>query len=91
MEFVPISDQVMLLKLQTSHRTLNIIQTYAPTNDKADTEIEEFYSRVDEAMRLTKKEELTMVIRNFNAKVRLGKEDDVVGQYGLREILEETD
>ncbi|XP_024874105.1 craniofacial development protein 2-like [Temnothorax curvispinosus] len=82
-EFIPLNDRVMMLKLQTSHRALNVIQVYAPTNDKTDAETEEFYSKIDEAMRLTKKRELTMVIGDFNAKVGSGAEDDTVRQYGL--------
>ncbi|XP_071640906.1 craniofacial development protein 2-like [Temnothorax longispinosus] len=81
-EFIPLNDRVMILKLQTSHRALNVIQVYAPTNDKTDAETEEFYSKIDEAMRLTKKGELTMVIGDY-AKVGSGAEDDTVGQYGL--------
>ncbi|XP_071576849.1 uncharacterized protein [Temnothorax nylanderi] len=83
-EFIPLNDRVMMLKLQTSHRALNVIQVYAPTNDKTDAEMEDFYSKIEEAMRLTKRGELTMVIGDFNAKVGSGAED-TVGQYGLGE------
>lgn len=58
---------------------LNIIQTYVPTNDKSDAEVEKFYSKVDKAMRLMKRGELTMDVGDFNAKVGLGREGDVVG------------
>lgn len=45
----------MLLKLYTTHRALNVIQPYSPTNDKADAELEEFYYRLEDAIHLTKK------------------------------------
>ncbi|XP_071574655.1 uncharacterized protein [Temnothorax nylanderi] len=48
-----------------------------------DAEMEEFYSKIEEAMRLTKRGELTIVIGDFNAKVGSGAEEDTVGQYGL--------
>ncbi|XP_030765278.1 craniofacial development protein 2-like [Sitophilus oryzae] len=83
MEFIPFNDRVMLLKLQTTHRTLNIIQVYAPTNDKSDAEVEDFYSTLEEAMKLTKKGEINMVMGDFNAKIGSGRENDVVGEYGL--------
>lgn len=35
------NNRFALLKLQTTH----IIQIYAPTNDKSDTEVKEFYKR----------------------------------------------
>lgn len=84
-EFIPFNDRVTLLKLQTTHRNLNIIQIYAPTNDKSDAEVEDFYSVLDEAMKHTKKGEINMVIGDFNAKIGSGKENDVVGQHGLGE------
>lgn len=83
MEFIPFNDRAMLLKLQTTHRTLNVIQIYAPTNDKSDAEVEDFYSTLEEAMKLTKKGEINMVIGDFNAKIGSGSENDIVGQYGL--------
>lgn len=74
-----------LLKLQTTHRDLNIIQVYAPTNDKPDQEIEEFYNKIDEVMRLTKEGEITIIIGDFNAKIGRGVEGDSIGAYGLGE------
>lgn len=41
--FVRYSDRVCLLQLQTSPANINIIQVYAPTADKGDDMIEEFY------------------------------------------------
>jgi len=43
-EFAPFSDRVMMLQLKTTYRKMNIIQVYAPTNDKTEAEIEEFYT-----------------------------------------------
>lgn len=73
-----------LLKLQTAHRNLNIIQIYAPTNDKPDQEIEEFYNKI-EVMQLTKKGEITMIIGDFNSKVGRGAEGDSIEAYGIGE------
>lgn len=84
-DFTPLCDIVALLKLQTTHRNLNIIQIYASTNDKPDQEIKEFYNKIDEVMRLTKKGEITMIIEDFNAKVGSGAEGDSIGAYGLGE------
>uniref|UniRef100_A0A8D8SJB6 Craniofacial development protein 2 n=1 Tax=Cacopsylla melanoneura TaxID=428564 RepID=A0A8D8SJB6_9HEMI len=41
-DFIPISDRVMMLKLNTNFRTLNLIQVYAPTCDKPDEDVEVF-------------------------------------------------
>ncbi|XP_044750612.1 uncharacterized protein LOC123310952 [Coccinella septempunctata] len=82
-DFIPLNDRTAFWKLRTTHRDMNIVQVYAPTNDKSDQETEEFYSAIDEILRLTKRGEITMVIGDFNAKIGCGAEGDNVGSYGL--------
>lgn len=77
-EFVPLSDRVF--QLQTTYCKMNII--HAPTNDKTENEVEEFYTTLDEAMKLTKKGEIT-VMGDFNAKLGHGAEGQYVGAFGL--------
>lgn len=85
-DFIPLGDRVMLLKLNTSHRVMNIIQAYAPTNDKTDDMVEESYGNLEEALRLTKNGEITVILGDFNAKIGSENEDgDYVGKYGLGE------
>lgn len=43
--FVPISERIMLLQINTSPIKMNIIQVYAPTNDARDDEVEKTYNR----------------------------------------------
>lgn len=45
--FIPVSNRNMLLQLQAHHCKVNIVQTYAPTADKSDEEIEEYYHELD--------------------------------------------
>lgn len=85
-DFIPLSDRAMIIKLQTTHRVMNIIQVYAPTGDKQDEDVEIFYDSLDEAISLTKKGEITIVMGDFNAKIGRGAEGDTVGMYGLGEI-----
>lgn len=40
MEYVPLSERAMMIRLQTNYRLMNIIQSYAPTADKDDEEVE---------------------------------------------------
>lgn len=53
---------------------MNIIQLYAPTNDKSEADIEEFYRK----MKLTKRGEITIVMGGANAKVRSGTGGELV-------------
>lgn len=80
--FVPYLDQIIMLQLQAKPVNLNIIQIYAPTADKYDDEIEDFYEHLKSIIRLTKKHEINIVIGDFNAKVGQG---DIVGNFGLGE------
>lgn len=82
-DFVPINDRVMLLKLKTNRGMLNIIQVYAPTLDKEDEEIEQFYADVEEAIQLVKRGEITIIMGDFNAKIKQGAEENIAGTHGL--------
>lgn len=57
--YIPHSDRVMMLKLRGHPFDLNIIQVYAPTSEKSDDIIEQFYEEIDECLKHTKKHEVT--------------------------------
>lgn len=81
--FLPLSDRVMLLQLETKPINVNIIQVYAPTTDYDDNEVELFYQQIKEVMKATKKHEITLIMGDWNAKVGKGATEDVTGEYGL--------
>lgn len=73
----------MLLQLYGNPVNVNIIQVYAPTADKSEQEVEEFYGQVNEALSYTMKNEVNIVMEDFNAKVGSVPSANVTGQYGL--------
>lgn len=75
----------MLLQLQAQPFNINIVQVYAPTADKNDDVIEEFYAQIETVLRSLKKHEINIVMGDFNAKVGQGKVEGYVGDYGLGE------
>ena len=81
--FVPVSDRVIFLQLQTKTGKLNIIQGYAPTADKSDEEVEQFYEQIDQVLRSTKPRDSTIILGDFNSKIGKGKSGKHVGEYGL--------
>lgn len=81
--FVPISDRVMLLQMDTKPIGLNLIQVYAPTVESPDDEVEEFYQQVEMALKYTRGHEMTLIMGDFNAKVGSVAADGVTGRYGL--------
>lgn len=89
--FTPLSDRVMMLKLQASPTAVNVIQVYAPTADKSDQEIETFYEELREALQTTKNHELTIILGDFNAKVGQGEVENCVGKFGLGQRNERGD
>lgn len=84
-QFLPISDRVIMTKIQASPININFIQVYVPTADKDETQIEEFYHQIHEALKITKKHEITLLMGDFNAKVGQVATEDVTGHCGLGE------
>lgn len=81
--FIPISDRVALIKIKAKPFDLNIIQSYAPTSESNEQEIENFYEQLRAALKHTKKEEINIIMGDMNAKIGQGKVEDVVGDFGL--------
>jgi len=71
------------MQLKPYPLNLNIIQVYPPTADKDDLIIEEFYEQLKTLIKLTKKNEVTLIIGDLNAKVGNGRISYVAGDFGL--------
>ncbi|XP_072389606.1 uncharacterized protein [Diabrotica undecimpunctata] len=54
--------------VNTIENIINIIQVYAPTADKDEEEIEQFYNTLNEVMRTTKRQYINIVLGALNAK-----------------------
>ncbi|XKL64613.1 hypothetical protein PGB90_004699 [Kerria lacca] len=78
-----ISDRIMILHLKGQKQNINVIQAYAPTADKSDEELEEFYSTLQNTVSSLKKEDLNFILGDFNAKVGNIKTEGVTGSFGL--------
>jgi len=63
-----------LMQLKAYPLDLNIIQVYAHDDDLI---IEEFYEQLETLIKLTKKNEVTLIIGDLNAKVGNGRISDV--------------
>ena len=84
-DFVPISERVALLRLCGGPIDINIIQVYAPTSEKPDNEVEQFYGQIEQAIKLTKSNEINIILGDLNAKVGKGKVEGIVGDWGIGE------
>jgi len=82
--FQMVSERIICVKIRAKPVDLIVIQTYAPTSDAAQAEVDEFYHQIDDVVKTQKKyQDCLIVMGDFNSKVGDKKEDDIVGPYGL--------
>lgn len=84
-EIIPISDRVLLVKIDTTPKAMNLIQVYAPTCDADDDAVEGFYEDIEKALRRAKHGCPTFVMGDLNAKVGRGNREGGNGGFGLGE------
>lgn len=89
--YQPISDRVMVVQIAAKPFNINVIQVYAPTADKPDTEVDSFYHDLEEALRMTRTNEVNLIMGDFNAKIGSGRVDSTVGGFGLGDRNERGD
>uniref|UniRef100_A0A8D9FJ87 Craniofacial development protein 2 n=1 Tax=Cacopsylla melanoneura TaxID=428564 RepID=A0A8D9FJ87_9HEMI len=73
------------MRIEAQPRNIFLVQCYSPTAEKHD-ERETFYNHLNEVIKKKKSEEILMVLGDFNAKVGLGRIDNIVGPFGLGEM-----
>ena len=63
---------------------LTVIQVYAPTADCDDSEINHFYSMLNDTMKQVPKKDILMIMGDWNAKVGSDNSgyEDIMGRYG---------
>ena len=81
--FIPHSNRIILLQLNQNKPKINIIQVYAPTADKPESDIETFYEDLDNILKSIKTQDVTIIMGDFNAKVGDEKVEECTGGYGL--------
>ena len=81
--FWPLSDRVMMIKIQATPFNINLIQTYMPTSEHQDEEVECIYEEIEKCLKYTKKNEIVLVQGDFNAKVGNNSMSKWVGKYAL--------
>ncbi len=83
MGYWPISDRVLLSKLNARPLNMNIIQVYAPRSNSSEEEIEKFHEDMETAKKQCKSQEVTIIMGDF--KVGNKREDSTLGPHGLGE------
>lgn len=83
-EFHSISERIASVTIQLTKRyCMKIIQAYAPTADKPQEEIEDFFEKLGQELQ-RRKTQYTIVMGDFNAKVGKREQGEkYVGEHGL--------
>ena len=84
-DFNPISDRIAVLKLKTKVSKIIIIQTYFPTTQHPDEEVEEIYNTIQDIIDRTPTRDTLIISGDFNAKVG-GLKDSHPGIIGNHTI-----
>src|SRR6476619_4547383 len=73
----------MVMKVKADPVDMVIVHAYLPTTDYEDEEVKKLYDQLEEILGKQKGTYNVIVMGDFNAVVGEGKEDTVVGKFGL--------
>ena len=65
----PVSSRIILLRVKATPFNITIVQIYAPTSAHDEQETDQFYSKVQEQLDKAPKQDIKLVLGDFNAKV----------------------
>ena len=65
----PVSDRIIMMKIQGKPFNISIVQVYAPASASTDDEIDEFYNLLESTIDQVKSNEVLVVMGDLNAKV----------------------
>jgi exonuclease III len=85
--FEAINERICNIRIKGKYNNVSLVNMYAPTEDKAGTESENFYEELQSVIDQIPKSDTILVLGDANAK--LGKEDiykEVNGKYTLHEL-----
>lgn len=83
--FILVSERVIVLQLEARPVNINIIQIYAPTTDKSNEEVDELYGCIKDIIKTLPKQDSTITMGDFNAKIGAGFKTNYIGPNGLGE------
>ena len=82
----PINRRLITATFRAKPRDVILIKCYAPTQDKSEQEVEEFYVQLSGVMRSIPKKHIVVLIGDFNARVGSNAEESLMlGRYGTGE------
>ena len=80
-----VNDRIITIRIQGRALNITIIQVYAPTTEATESDIEDFYSSLQETFDAAPSKDIKLLISDFNAKVGCSIEPSITGSFGLGE------
>ena len=80
-----VSERVMIVRIKRKPFDLSIVQVYAPTSDRSDEKVDEFYEQLESAKKQSRSQDIVIVMGDLNDKVGKQRFQDTVGPHGLGE------
>ncbi|XP_062591872.1 craniofacial development protein 2-like [Saccostrea cucullata] len=65
----PVSSRLISIRLKATPFDISVVQSYAPTNDYSDEDLDDFYNQLQEIIDETPKKDILVVQGDWNAKV----------------------
>ena len=80
----PVNDRILIANFKHSFGHLSVVAVYAPTEEASDQHKDEFYFKLEQALRLTKANGLLLCLGDFNAVTGQDRTGcrSVVGPFG---------
>ena len=84
LEWKPVSSRLVRARMRGRHTNITLIQCYAPTNDREDTDKNAFYRQLQAEVDAVPRHDLTIVLGDLNAKVGSDNMycDSAMGEHG---------
>lgn len=85
LDWCPISDRIITMRVRTKARNLNFVQCYAPTEQAAAAEKDAFYETLALSLNELNRGEIIVLMGDFNAQVGSDNSglEHIMGKHGL--------
>ena len=77
------NDRMICVRFQGKPFNITVTQTYAPTSNAEEAEVEQFYEDLQDLLELTPKKDVLFIIGDWNAKVVSQETPGVTGKFDL--------